>query len=187
MKKNIAKIIAISALTTVTTVATVSSAIAWYTGKAVINTNDGINGSSQGAYFAGGDGTKDSPFKITNKWHMYNLAWLTYIGWFDSDDGWGQDKDVKQPYFILKGENNTIDMEGLVIPPIGTAAHPFKGNFNGNDNVIINFGISNKMTAAEGDGGITRKPTTVAASLSDIDIVGLFGVVGILPENRTAN
>ena len=187
MKKNIAKIIAISALATVTTVATVSSAIAWYTGKAVIDTNDGINGSSQGAYFAGGDGTKDSPFKITNKWHMYNLAWLTYIGWFDSDDGWGQDKEVKQPYFILEGENNTIDMEGLVIPPIGTSAHPFKGNFNGNDNVIINFGISNKMTAAEGDGGITRKPTTVAASLSNIDIVGLFGVVGLLPENSTAN
>lgn len=187
MKKKALSIIAISSLAAITVIATISASSAWYTGKATITTSDNITGTSQGAYFAGGDGTASSPFKITNKWHMYNLAWLTYIGWFDSADGWGQDKEVKQPYFILEGENNTIDMEGLVIPPIGTSAHPFKGNFNGNNNVIINFGISNRMQATAGDGGITRKPTTVSNTLSDVEIVGLFGVVGLLPSNSTAS
>ena len=181
MKKRIAQIIAASALVAMTTVATISAAAAWYTGKATISTSDNITGSSQGAYFAGGNGTENSPFIITNKWHVYNLAWLTYIGWFDAADGWGQDKDVKQPYFILQGENDTIDMEGLVIPPIGTSTHPFKGNFDGNDNVIINFGVSNKLSSQANDGGITRKPTTVSSTLSNVEIVGFFGVVGIIP------
>lgn len=181
--KKITSIIALSSLVAITTVATVSASIAWFNGIASLDDNTGINGGSQGAYFARGTGKSNDPYIIKNKWHIYNLAWLTYIGWFDDPNGWGKNNpaDEKQPYFKCEADNGLIDMQNMVLPPIGTSIHPFMGSFNGNNNVIYNFSISNIY--GNGDNNITRKPTIVETPLTNIDIVGFFGVVGLLPSN----
>ena len=173
--KKVIKTIALATLVAFSTAATVSSAVAWFTYRASI-ADDNINGSAQGAYFAGGDGTEDNPFLLTNKYHVYNLAWLTYIGYFD-------DPTIDVPHQSYFQVVNDIDMEGLYVPPIGTSIHPFIGNFDGNEKVIYNFGISNQI----GTGSISKKPSTVGSTLSNVNIVGFFGVVGLLPSNSDAS
>ena len=173
--KKIIKTLALATLVAFTAGATVSSAIAWFTYRATIS-DDNINGSAQGAYFAGGDGTEESPFLLTNKYHVYNLAWLTYIGYFD-------DATIDVPHQSYFRVVNDIDMEGLCIPPIGTSIHPFIGNFDGNGKIIYDFEISNIV----GAGSISKKPSTVGSSISNVNIVGFFGVVGLLPSNSDAS
>ena len=61
-----------------------------------------------------------------------------------------------------------------MLPPIGTSKYPFIGNFDGKGYTISNLVVDNAI----GDGHITRKPSTVGSSISDVNIVGTFGVVG---------
>ncbi len=134
---------------------------AWYT-NGIFN---GLDGDIEQSYFAGGDGSKDAPYKISNEIHLYNLAWLQDLGIF-------QDSVQKQYYFEL---NNDINMSRLPIPSIGTETHPFIGNFNGNGHVIKNITISNKLTTLQ------TRPDLGNKSLGSC--IGLFGVIG---EYKTA-
>ena len=71
-----------------------------------------IDGSSSSGYFAYGDGSAENPYGIRIPRHLYNLAWLQYIGYFGD----------KQIYFELA---NDVDMSGWTLPPIGTEDNPF--------------------------------------------------------------
>ncbi len=154
---------------------TISISYAWFTSGNEFDSPE-VSGYSKAAYFAGGDGSKDNPYLIANKRHLYNLAWLQYLGKFNQEVGEDDNETtyvdesqyMKTYYFKL---NNNIDCGDMYMPPIGTTKYPFLGNFNGNGKVVSNF----KTTNIYND--LTMKPSSVE-SLSDCSIVGLFGVVG---------
>lgn len=153
---------------------------AWMINKISFDYEGDFKGSSIIAYFAGGDGSPNDPYQITDPVHLYNLSWLQYLGIFNRDEN-GDGKIDQQYYFVL---NNDINMSGLVIPPIGTDDNPFIGNFNGQGHCISNATVSNYVSKAAGDGGVQQKPAAVEeidSTVSDESgkaIVGFFGVVG---------
>ncbi len=153
---------------------------AWLASGKYLNFPSSFGGSATPAYFAGGDGTEDNPFRITNAVHLYNLAWLQYLGYFNRRKGFNNGLD--QTYFALDGN---IDMRGRAIPPIGTEEYPFIGQFDGNGHKVTNLTISNK----KGTGDLVYSPTNAKFSNNilrfvddskahDIEIVGMFGVTG---------
>ena len=176
-----AKISLMSLLVGATAAATISASVAWFSNTMDFDLSS-YRGSSAVAYFAGGRGTENDPYILKNRNHVYNLAWLQYMNYFvDRTTG-----NPVQTYFRV---DNDINMEGLVIPPIGTSDNPFIGFFNGQSHIISNFKVSNFV----GSGGITRKPSSNVLSsdghLLDrsggpVNIVGFFGVVGEF-ENDT--
>lgn len=162
--RNKGKLFALSILVAGAAVATASATAAWFQTSVLVEPDSSLIGRSKGAYFGGGDGSSDHPYIIMNKNHVYNLAWLYYLGYFDG----------QTPYFRVDAD---VAMEGLVLPPIGTDDHPFLGHFNGNSHSISGFRVSNQI----GAGQIELKPTSVTAQNFDRpEIVGFFGVVGPL-------
>ncbi len=151
-------------------IATASFSFSWFS-----NTNNvtrQIEGRTAGAYFAGGSGEKDDPYIINSQIHLYNLAWLYYIGYF---------KD-KEPYFVIE---KNIDMSGWTLPPIGTSTNPFNGHIDGNGYSIKGLTVSNDFTQLK-----NRKPSNISeddwnGTSTNKDkygptpnIMGLFGYVG---------
>lgn len=126
-----------------------------------------ISGYSSAAYFASGDGSEENPFEITNKRHLYNLAWLQYLGNFNQTDESGA--LLKQYYFKISASE--IDMEGYALPPIGTEKNPFVGVFDGGGCIIKNLTSSNSIA------DLKNHPSTVSA-VEDSSIIGMFGIIG---------
>lgn len=155
---------------------------AWLASGKYLNFPSSFGGSATPAYFAGGDGSKDNPFRITNAVHLYNLAWLQYLGYFNRREGFNNGLD--QTYFEL---GKDVDMAGRAIPPIGTEEYPFIGEFKGNGHKVTNLTISNK----KGTGDLVYAPTNAnfssgnmlcrindSTKTQEIEIVGMFGVTG---------
>lgn len=153
---------------------------AWLASGKYLNFPSSFGGSATPAYFAGGDGSEEKPFRITNAVHLYNLAWLQYLGYFNRREGFNNGLD--QTYFEL---GKDVDMRGRAIPPIGTEEYPFIGKFDGNGKTVKNLTISNK----KGTGDLVYSPTNAKFSNNilrfvddskahDIEIVGMFGVTG---------
>ncbi len=152
---------------------------AWFLNS--IKTNEDVLGETKGAYFAYGNGTKDKPYGIKSPRHLYNLAWLQYLGYFNKENN-------HEVYFELA---DNISMEGWTLPPIGTTKYPFIGHFSGkpvtNNAENKTYTISN-LTIANTKDAITEAKIPYAVKnsddykdkkeLSNIDIVGLFGCVG---------
>ena len=133
----------------------------WFADNNIISN---VTGNTPPSYFAFGDGSEDSPYGITSPVHLYNLAWLQYLGTFNNPT------DQKQYHFVL---DKDIDMKGLTLPPIGTTDNPFIGTFDGGNHLISNLTVSNKL----GEDDISKYPSGIT-SLTGVDIVGMFGVVG---------
>lgn len=179
MKKKVVP--ALVTLLSTTMVALMSATIAWFTSKATIDIRNNLTGSSAGAYFAYGNGTavddpntaiKEGPYGITTPRHLYNLAWLQYLGRFNLVDS----NAIVPQYFEL-GDN--IDMTGWVLPPIGTTTNPFIGEFNGNGYTISNLTVSNNYNEILATNKIPVKVKNDGASaFTGVNIVGVFGVVG---------
>lgn len=117
-----------------------------------------ISGYSESAYFGGGDGTDERPYIIKNPRHLYNLAWLQYLGYFNvpidsngnctsTDSNYfghgknysayqhtenGSKVTMTQYSFVITNPN--LDMTGWVLPPIGTNEQPFVGKLVGSAN-----------------------------------------------------
>ena len=163
-KANTIKLL-LSVLIGACTVGAITGSVAWFEPKASITeSNNPIDGLTEGAYFAYGDGTTEAKaYGITKPRHLYNLAWLTYLGILND----------KQYYFEVADD---IDMEGWVLPPIGTTEYPFVGHFDGKNHIISNATTSNLYS----DFG-QKHPGTVTSSnfkTNVVKIVGFFGVVG---------
>ena len=177
MNKRKLTIIGAALLVSTTLLGAVSGSIAWFNSHAQLPT-DKIEGSLRGAYFAYGDGSEKNPYGINIARHLYNLAWLQYSGYFNRDlDG---DGNLDTYYFELDPEMDApLDMTGYTLPPIGTERYPFLGEFNGNSKIITNLHASNNFNSF----GINH-PTTITTSAAFVQpqIVGLFGVVGSLPN-----
>lgn len=156
-------------------IAAFSGSLAWFTSTAFVKTEDSpIEGSVEDEYYASGLGTSDNPFVITKPRHLYNLAWLQYLGFYNKNSG----PDNHQFYFKL-GAN--IDMSKFgAIPPIGSELNPFVGNFNGAGYVVSDVTISNNFD------DFTYHPSAIRAWDNDTThkqphIVGFFGVIGEYP------
>lgn len=158
----------------------VAFSYSWFTNHNYIN-ND-FEGKTAGAYYASGTGVSaDDPFIITRPMHLYNLAWLQYMGTYNESSGETDATTGKEiaetTYFKL---NADLDMSGWVLPPIGTKENPFVGNFNGNDHTVTNITISSEYS------DYTRCPGTVTQSnYVTPNIIGFFGVIGRLDDTYT--
>lgn len=136
-----------------------------------------INGETDGAYFARGTGAADDPYVINRPFHLYNLAWLQYTGYFGDNEC----------YFIIEKD---LDMTGWTLPPIGTTDHPFIGHVNGYDTthgqgqdhaaVISNLTVSNEFS------DYNRHPGAIT-SVSNVNIIGFFGVVGKIGQDYSSS
>lgn len=173
------------AVTGLCSLATATATISWFLPKAHVQVEkDPLQGSTMGAYFAYGNGIPtgagNRAYGITKPRHLYNLAWLQYLGYFDDVDS----GPMNQYYFEI-GEmvdengdpTDVLDMTGWVLPPIGTAEHPFVGNFDGKGKQIVNLTVSNDF------GEYNTHPAAISGWSDDYkqpEIVGLFGVVGQL-------
>ena len=136
-------------------------------------------GSIFSGYFAGGDGSAETPYIITSPIHLYNLAWLQNTGRFNN-----KTDDAGNPiqfHFVL---TENLNMSAYKLPPIGTSEFPFMGTFTSrddtpNDNniqkyVIEGLTVSNILAEDE----VEKRPPGVL-ELNDAEMTGMFGVVGI--------
>ena len=171
------KVMMLCGLIGFSTVALATSTVAWFayvpsldfgTGAGKVN----VGAGSETSYYESGSGNSiDDPYIISNRNHLYNLAWLQYMGMYNNP--------VVQKYFKLK---NDIDMNGLTLPPIGTDEYPFLGHFDGNNKTISNLNISNDdPTSNNSDFGVTKPSVSNLQGTTPPNIVGFFGVVGQSP------
>ena len=158
---------------------------AWFTMAEYIKPN--ISGDSVTGYFKDGDGSPEDPYIIESPTHVYNLAWLQYIGLLNQETTDSEGNPIiTQYYFKISDEIDVIDMDGVVIPPIGTRDKPFVGHFDGNGKCISNLTVSNYLADGENEFGIEKRPLSVTTIEEDVSIVGFFGVVGALDEETKA-
>lgn len=152
----------------------VASTISWFTKVLSIDMNENVTGESNGAYFASGSGEAGDPFIINSPVHLYNLAWLQYLGYFNNNTIGAKSGPT---YFAIDPSlNGPIDMTGWILPPIGTTLYPFVGVFNGNGKTIANLTTINSSNVAD----YPKKPYPVrqANVVNNVNVLGLFGVVG---------
>lgn len=146
---------------------------AWYSSSVKFEFNKNFSGKTDVAYFAGGDGSIGNPYIINNRYHIYNLAWLQYLGYFNLGDTVNNGR--AQNYFKITAN---INMQGLAIPPIGTEKNKFIGNIEGNGYAVSNLVVSNDINS------LTVRPSTIN-SVDDCSIVGFFGVLGASASELT--
>ena len=146
-------------------VATITASLTWFDNRVVLKPS--ITGSSAAAYFAYGDGSKEKPYGINAPRHLYNLAWLQYLGQFNG----------KAPvYFELASDVDMSDNTMIgAIPPIGTATNPFLGVFDGKKCTIKHLKISNNY---EEFLSTPYSVTSASYNTQNQSIIGMFGVVG---------
>ena len=168
MMKRKKSIIAICIATIFGGITAVTSSLAWmYVAASTERSNNPIEGTVEDAYYASGTGTQGDPFIITRPRHLYNLAWLQFLGYYNKTND-------HQYYFKL---GNNIDMSTFgAIPPIGSEKNPFVGNFDGQGYVISGATISNEFS----DFG--SHPSVISAwdnaDRKQPHILGLFGIIG---------
>lgn len=153
--------------------------LAWMSDNGMSSLID-ISGNVHKSYFAGGDGTEGDPFQIATPAQLYYFAWLQYLGLFNVD-GEDEDTDIDTVYFVLTAD---LDMDyqtpageqiKYILPPIGTKAYPFLGNFDGQGHTVTDLVVENVYSDA--------MDAPVGAQGDDytgVEIVGFFGVVGSL-------
>ena len=170
MRKKL-KGIAIASITVFSGIAMVAASLAWFLEMTTYSLEQAnINANSGGAYFAYGDGSNTKPYGIATTRHLYNLAWMQYLGLFED----------RQYYFELA---NDVNMTGYYLPPIGTSTYPFLGQFNGNGHSVTGLTVTNSYSDFT---GYSQSPETVNSSnFVAPEIVGFFGVVGKLPDTTT--
>ena len=142
-------------------------------------------------------GSPQNPYIISNERHLQNLSTLQRVGYFDmmyisenfdtSADGFEYNNGIKMPYFLVcTNDGKPVVIDGTevgVIPPIGSAEHPFIGvvsgafidgesyiDANGNDQFD-----SNEKTVTVS----TFHNVKVQTNIKQVD-VGLFGFVGYM-------
>lgn len=151
----------------------VTMSYAWFTESNTKKTT--IDGSTPTAYYKSGDGTKDNPYIIARPVHLYNFAWLQYMGTYNKLDS---DGNLIPTYFKIESDetdtngNAVLDMSNTnysILPPIGTEEHPFVGNFDGNNTIIKGLTTSSN--------NFKVKPASVT-TYTEPHILGFFGYVG---------
>lgn len=179
MKKTVTVLIV--ALTVVLLVQAVG--LAWMSDNGLSSPID-ITSNVHKAYFESGDGSKETPYVIATPLQLYYFAWLQYLGYFNQD-GDDEGTEIDTVYFTLKNDIDmyTTDEDGkplqYVLPPIGTTDNPFVGNFDGAGHTVKNAVIENYYSSL-----IEPPNETTSENFKGVEIIGFFGVVGSLPEDK---
>ena len=168
-------IISLIGLTFITAIGAVSSTVAWLSQTTFVSPTS-FFAKTDGAYFAYGDGSATNPFGLNSPRHLYNLSWLNMMGYF-KDKAYYFEIDPNVENGVLDGKD--ASGQPTVIPPIGTEKYPFMGSFNGRGMIISNFVISTKYS------DYTQKPYNADSIFSQPQIVGLFGVIGSIPNSTS--
>lgn len=166
------KVLLTAAITFGTFFSLVATSVAWFT--IIFNVKTGVTASSISNYYGGGDGTENNPYLLKTPKHFYNLSWLQNTGVY-----------TIPTYFKL---NNDINMAGSLagingtttgaIPPIGTDAYPFIGEFDGNGKTISNLWVSS-------DPNDWKERPANFASINIGASIGFFGNIGNIYVNPT--
>ena len=145
----------------------------------------GITAHLHKSYFESGDGSAEitydeqghvvdeGPFEIKYPIQLYYLAWLQKLGYFNADED--NDGTVDQQFHFYLSDDLDMSEDNFVLPPIGTQENPFIGEFDGQGHIISN------LTIANNNSNVTDPPE--GGDLSQVEIIGLFGVVGSLPSD----
>ena len=181
MIKRSIKILALSFLVIGSCAAAITSTVAWFKNGSEITFGGGkdipLQAGAEAAYYGGGNGSENNPYIISERIHLYNLAWLQYIGTYNKES-------IQQLYFRV---DSNIDMSGITLPPIGTDQYPFLGHFDGNGKTISNVNTSNDdPTQEDSDFGVMKPSNDILEGTTPPQIVGFFGVVGKLPSQPIA-
>lgn len=165
-------------------IAFTAATFSWFSRYNTVSFPNAYGGAAKAAYFAGGDGSKNDPYQIKTAVHLYNFAWLQYLGYFNLNSTLNNGR--AQSYFKL---SDNIDMSVLksALPPIGTSQYPFIGGFSGENFTIYNLTVSNQksdLTVRPVNAHIASDTDTNAGRLlsatqsGEVCILGLFGAVG---------
>ena len=158
----------------------ISISYAWFYNG--FNVDPLATGTSAEAYYHSGRGTESDPYIITTPRHLYNLAWLQYLGTYNKED---KNNNFSTTYFKVGLTSGiTLDMSDWKLPPIGTTKYPFIGNFNGNGATITNLTTTNSFSELE------KHPSGVNASNFDTNacsVIGFFGSIGSFDDSVIAN
>lgn len=169
-----------------TAVGAVSASIAWFTSNAIVS-NGALDASTEAAFFAGGDGSKEitrdengniltyGPYIINRPVHFYNLAWLQYMGYFNRDID--RDGAIDQNYFQIDADLDMLELDSA-LPPIGTTRYPFVGYVDGQNHVVKNANTINSSLISS-----YNKHPDVLTSVSNTNVAGLFGVIGSMDDS----
>ena len=175
-------------------VVAITRTYAWYVHYAGIRTNsDDIKLSSIGKYYDSGTGTKDDPFIITKARHLYNLAWLQDLGYYDETEDSDSLTSGIQPFYFKLGAN--IDMSLLSkdnvispIPTIGIDSHPFVANFDGQgykiDNLYVSTDFTNSSYITPSKNVLDSHEESIQNGAIQTNYMGLFGYVGSLTYGK---
>lgn len=175
-------------------VSTINATLSWFS-----NANEAdvsMSGLVQGSYFESGNGSAETPFEINNPTQLYYFSWLQGLGHFNEPDADGSTA-IKQYHFYISSD---LNMEGTVLPPIGTVDYPFVGTFTSGVPVRNSDGDLIGFTEKTGTDGFTISNLTIInketnntsyndkpdETIHDSEIVGLFGVLGSQAANVTA-
>ncbi|MCR5786841.1 MAG: hypothetical protein K6G28_04000 [Acholeplasmatales bacterium] len=164
-----------------------TSAYAWYVGFVGLRTDSNkIKLQANASYYAGGNGTKNNPYIISNGRHLYNFAWLQDLGYYDEDKDSDESLAGIQPYYFKLGSN--IDMSELSyqgvqakLPPIGITQHPFVGNFDGAGYTISNLIVTTDFADViikPSSNVLEDKNDTIINNVITTDYLGMFGYIG---------
>lgn len=147
--------------------------LAWFMNN--VRIEDQSKGEVNGAYYAYGNGSKGKPFGITSPRHLYNFAWLQYLGTYNKP----VDGKVTPTYFELASD---IDMTGLTLPPIGTKDNPFVSSINGNGHAIKNLTVTDDISKMKIHPSVITGDNYLDNNrLKGAEIIGTFGVIGTYP------
>ena len=174
-----------------------AATMAWFITSTKINPNTNWKGSTDAAYYQSGTGRlpgtngpddPGDPYIIAKPKHLYNLAWLQYMGTYNTTTQ-GQ---VDHYYFQLSDEitNAGLDMTGYILPPIGTEDFPFVSVFDGNDKKIVNLTVSNDEDVLLSSSNKHPETFPIAQypdGFVEPEVVGFFGVVGELSGESYAS
>lgn len=147
--------------------------LAWFMNN--VRIEDQSKGEVNGAYYAYGNGKLEKPYGISSPRHLYNFAWLQYLGTYNKP----VDGKVTPTYFELASD---IDMNGLTLPPIGTKDNPFVSSINGNGHTIKNLSVTDDISKMNiHPSVISGDNYLVNNKLKGAEIIGTFGVIGKYP------
>jgi hypothetical protein len=135
---------------------------------------NGLPDRSACAQYAGGTGDPNTPYQIHATSALQHLA-LTPADW--------------NSHFKLTGD---IDLEGVLLTPIGSPGQPFTGRFDGNGLILFRVTIDQPTTWNVGLFGFVNDPNAEILNLElrDPNISGEYGVgaiVGTLNAGSVTN
>ncbi|MDD4223557.1 MAG: hypothetical protein PHD87_03120 [Candidatus Cloacimonetes bacterium] len=116
--------------------------------------------------FAGGMGSADNPYRVTQHQHLNNLR--NYLNNQDVYFSLLNDIDLSGEF----GSNGAYFNNGAGWIPIGTDANPFKGNFDGNGYKIDGLYINRPTESSLGLFGSTLYSSISNLHLSNVSITG---------------